>query len=282
MNKLTTAKRAAIVSCLVEGNSIRSTERIAGADKKTILRLLVQLGEACRDYQDRTLVDLPCKKIQADEIWAFCYAKDKNLPESMKDKPGVGSIWTWTAICADTKLVPSFHVGTRDAACAYEFMSDLASRLRGRIQLTTDGHKAYLSAVDGAFGRNIDYAMLIKQYGEPIGEEHRYSPAECTGTHIEEIMGHPKERDVSTSYAERQNLNMRMGIRRFTRLTNAFSKKIENHRHAVSLYYMYYNFCRIHQTTRVTPAMAAGVADHPWEVEEIVGLLKEEAVVILR
>jgi IS1 family transposase len=282
MNKLTTAKRSTIVSCLVEGMSIRSTERITGCDKKTILRLLVQLGEACREYQDRTLIDLPCKKIQCDEIWAFCYAKDKNVPESMKDKRGIGSIWTWTAICADTKLVPSFHVGTRDAACAYEFMADLASRLRGRIQLTTDGLNCYLSAVDGAFGRDIDYAMLIKQYGAAIGEEHRYSPAECTGTRIEEIMGHPKAEDVSTSYVERQNLNMRMGIRRFTRLTNAFSKKIENHAHAVALYYMYYNFCRIHQTTRVTPAMAAGVAEHPWEVEEIVGLLKEEAVVILK
>jgi IS1 family transposase len=282
MNKLTTAKRSTIVSCLVEGMSIRSTERITGCDKKTILRLLVQLGEACREYQDRALVDLPCKKIQCDEIWAFCYAKDKNVPESMKDKHGIGSVWTWTAICADTKLVPSFFVGSRDAACAYEFMSDLASRLRGRIQLTTDGLASYLSAVDGAFGRDIDYAMLIKQYGAAIGEEHRYSPPECTGTHVEEIMGHPKAEDVSTSYVERQNLNMRMGMRRFTRLTNAFSKKIENHAHAVALYYMYYNFCRIHQTTRVTPAMAAGVAEHPWEVEEIVGLLKEEAVVILK
>ena len=281
MNKLTTAKRSAIVSCLVEGNSVRSTERITGCDKKTILRLLVQLGEACRDYQDQTLVNLPCRKVQCDEIWAFAYCKDKNVPEKLADKKKaglVGSIWTWTAICADTKLVPSFHVGTRDAGCAYEFMTDLAGRLQGRIQLTTDGHGAYLNAVRDAFGRDIDYAQLVKIYGEPKGEEHRYSPAECTGTRIEEIIGHPKKADISTSYVERQNLNMRMGIRRFTRLTNGFSKKIENHRHAVSLYYMYYNFSRIHQTTRVTPAMAAGVADHPWEVEEIVALLKEEAL----
>jgi IS1 family transposase len=282
MNTLTIARRAQIVSCLCEGMSIRATSRITGADKKTILRLLADLGEACREYMDRTLVDLPCKRVQCDEIWAFCYAKDKNLPAEMKGTPGVGSIWTWTAIDADTKLVPSFHVGTRDADCAYEFLSDLASRLRGRIQLTTDGHGVYLNAVRDAFGRDIDYSMLIKLYGAVPTEPGRYSPPKCIGTREERIVGYPDKEHVSTSYVERQNLNMRMGMRRFTRLTNAFSKKVENHAHAVALYYVFYNFARIHQTLRCTPAMEAGVADHPWDVEEIVGLLKEEAVVILR
>lgn len=275
MNKLTAERRAAIVSALVEGMSVRATCRMTDTAKGTVLRLLADLGPVCREYMDRTLVNLPCRRVQCDEIWQFCYAKQKNVPEAMKDKAGVGSVWTWTALCADTKLIASFHVGTRDAACAYEFMSDLASRLRGRIQLTTDGHSAYLSAVEGAFGRNIDYAMLIKQYGEPIGEEHRYSPAECIGTRIEEIMGHPQEEHVSTSYVERQNLTMRMSMKRYARLSNGFSKKVENHLHATALHFLHYNFARIHQTLRCTPAMEAGVADHPWTVEEIVGLLEQ-------
>ncbi len=275
MNKLDTDRRSRIVAALVEGMSVRATCRMTDTSKGTVLRLIAELGGVCAEYQDEVLRDLPCKKIQCDEIWSFCYAKDKNLPEKMKDQPGVGSIWTWTAICADTKLVPSFHVGTRDADCAYEFISDLASRLRGRVQLTTDGHAAYLNAVRDAFGRDIDYAMLIKQYGPAIGEEHRYSPPECIGTRIEEIIGHPNAADVSTSYVERQNLTMRMGIRRFTRLTNGFSKKIENHRASVALHFMHYNFARIHETIRCTPAMEAGVSDHPWTVEEIVGLLEQ-------
>jgi len=278
MNKLTTERRAAIVSALVEGMSVRATCRMTDTAKGTVLRLVSELGEVCAAYMDQTLVNLPCRKIQCDEIWAFTYCKDKNVTEKLaeKKKAGlVGSIWTWTAICADTKLVPSFHVGTRDANCAYEFMVDLAGRLRGRIQLTTDGHAAYLNAVRDAFGRDIDYAMLVKLYGEGQGEEHRYSPAECIGTRIEEIIGHPKAEDVSTSYVERQNLTMRMGMRRFTRLTNGFSRKVDNHRASVALHFMHYNFARIHQTIRCTPAMEAGVANHPWTVEEIVGLLEQ-------
>ena len=283
MNRLDTKRRAQILNCLVEGVSIRATSRLTGADKKTILRLLARAGEACLAYQDRTLRNLPCKRVQCDEIWAFCYCKDKNVPADMRGKPGVGSIWTWTAIDADTKLMPCFHVGTRDAGCAYEFMVDLADRLRGRIQLTTDGHGSYLSAVPGAFGRDIDYAMLIKVYGAPpTTEGRRYSPPECLGTKVDEISGYPDPAHVSTSYVERQNLNMRMGMRRFTRLTNAFSKKVENHRHAVALYTMFYNFARIHQTLRCTPAMEAGVADHPWDLEEIAELIQDEEVVILR
>ena len=275
MNKLTTERRTAIVSALVEGMSVRATCRMTDTAKGTVLRLVAELGDVCAAYMDQAMVNLPCKRVQCDEIWQFCYAKQKNLPESMRDKAGVGSVWTWVALCADTKIVPAFHVGTRDAACAYEFLSDLAGRLLGRIQLTTDGHSAYLNAVRDAFGRDIDYAMLIKQYGEPVGEEHRYSPAECTGTRIEEIIGHPQEEHVSTSFVERQNLTMRMSMRRYTRLTNAFSKKVENHRAATAIHFLHYNFARIHQTLRCTPAMEAGVADHPWTVEEIVGLLEQ-------
>jgi IS1 family transposase len=274
MNRLDTDRRSRIVAALVEGMSVRATCRMTDTAKGTVLRLLAELGAACREYQDEVLRDLPCKRVQCDEIWSFCYAKDKNLPASMRHTPGVGSIWTWTVIDADTKLVPSFHIGTRDAACAYEFMSDVASRMRGRIQLTTDGHGAYLNAVRDAFGRDIDYSMLIKMYGETVDTEGRYSPPKCVGTREERILGYPDAAHVSTSYVERQNLTMRMGMRRFTRLTNGFSKKIENHEHSVALHFMHYNFARIHQTLRCTPAMESGVADHPWTVEEIVGLLE--------
>jgi IS1 family transposase len=274
MNRLTTERRTRILAALVEGMSVRATCRMTDSSKGAVLRLLAEIGEVCAAYQDETMRNLPCKRVQADEIWSFCHAKDKNLPASMKGKPGVGSIWTWTAICADTKLVPSWHVGTRDAGCAYEFMVDLASRLRGRVQLTTDGHGAYLVAVPGAFGRAIDYAQLVKIYGVPADAEKRYSPAECLGARVEEISGNPDPEHISTSYVERQNLTMRMGMRRFTRLTNGFSKKIENHRHNVALHFMHHNFARIHQTLRCTPAMEAGVADHPWTIEEIVGLLE--------
>ena len=272
MNKLDTAKRAQIIGCLVEGNSIRATCRMTGAAKNTVVKLLTDVGKACADYQDATLKNLPCKNIQCDEIWSFCYAKEKNVPFEFKGVFGYGDVWTWTAIDADTKLVPSWLVANRSAASAKIFMEDLASRMKDRVQLTTDGHRAYLQAVEDAFAGDIDYAMLIKLY-ESSQEETRYSPAKCTGTDKKTIVGCPVEHLISTSYVERQNLTMRMSMRRFTRLTNAFSKKIENLEAAVALHFMYYNFCRIHKTLRVTPAMEAGVADHVWTPEEIINLI---------
>lgn len=273
MNKLSTEKRAAVVAALVEGNSIRATVRMTGVAKNTVVKLLVDLGAACARYQDEMLRNLPCRRLQCDEIWSFVGAKDKNVPAEKAGKFGVGSVWTWTAIDADTKLVPSFLVGTRDLGSAYTFISDLASRLRHRVQLTTDGYRPYLSAIEDAFGGDIDYAVLVKLYGADAEGEKRYSPAQCIGTRCEVMQGNPDPKHISTSYAERQNLSMRMSMRRFTRLTNAFSKKVENHIAAVAVYFMYYNFGRVHQTLRVTPAMEAGVADHVWTVAEIVGLL---------
>lgn len=243
--------------------------------KGTVLKLLAELGFACREYQSRVLVNLPCRRIQCDEIWAFVGAKDKNLSTEEKGKFGKGSVWTWTALDADTKLIAAWAVGTRDAGAAWEFMTDLSERLRYRVQLTTDGHSAYLSAVEDAFGGQVDYAMLVKQYGAGPVEPGRYSPPECTGIVVKPISGNPDKRHISTSYVERQNLTMRMSMRGFTRLTNALSKKVENHMHAISLHFMHYNFARIHQSLRITPAMAAGVTDHVWTIEEIVGLLYE-------
>jgi len=277
MNKLTIEKRAQVIRCLVEGMSIRATVRITGAAKNTVTKLLTEVGQACRDYQDKVFKNLPCKRIQCDEIWAFCYAKEKNVPEEFRGIFGYGDVWTWTAICADTKLVPSWLVANRSAEAAYIFLKDLASRLKDRIQLTTDGHRAYLTAVEAVFGGDIDYAMLVKLYGNESGStetERKYSPAECTGTKIALVNGIPDKKHVSTSYAERQNLTMRMTMRRFTRLTNAFSKKVDNLEAAVALHFMHYNFCRIHQSLRVTPAMEAGVTDHVWGIEEIINLLK--------
>ncbi|MBI1308612.1 MAG: IS1 family transposase [Proteobacteria bacterium] len=275
MNKLSTPERAKILGMMVEGMAIRAISRLTGASKNTIAKLLVDAGNACSDYQDKTFRNLPCKRVQVDEIWSFVYAKQKNVPQGMKGMPGVGDVWTWTALCADTKLVPSWYVGNRgeDAACT--FVADLAGRLANRIQLTSDGHRAYLEAVAGAFQNNIDYAMLVKLYGNEGGmtPERKYSPAECTGAKKLAITGNPDKKHVSTSYVERQNLTMRMSMRRFTRLTNGFSKKMENHCHALSIYFMYYNFGRVHQTLRVTPAMEAGVADHIWSREEIVALI---------
>jgi IS1 family transposase len=274
MNRTSTEKRAQIIGCLVEGNSIRATVRLTGASKNTVAKLLVDLGRACTEYQDKVFRNLKCKRIQCDEIWSFCYAKDKNVPEEMKGTPGVGSVWTWTSLCPDTKLIPCWFVGDRSAGSAYHFMHDLAGRLANRVQLTTDGHRPYLQAVEDAFGADIDYAMLQKIYGtEQQQGEVRYSPAQCMGARKTVISGTPDHRHVSTSHTERQNLSMRMGMRRFTRLTNAFSKKIENHEHMVALYFMHYNFCRIHQTLRVTPAMEAGIANHVWNLEEIVKLI---------
>jgi len=274
MNRLDIQKRAAILGCLVEGNSIRSTVRMTGAAKNTVVKLLVDLGSACSKYQDKTLRGLSCSRIQCDEIWAFCYAKEKNVPEEKKGQFGYGDVWTWTAICADTKLVLSWIVGDRTADTASAFMYDLASRLTHRVQLTTDGHKVYLEAVEGAFGCEIDYAMLVKLYGSDPEKEKRYSPAKCLGAEKIPVSGKPDNKHVSTSYVERQNLTMRMPMRRFTRLTNAFSKKVENLAHAVSLHFIWYNFGRIHQKLRVTPAMEVGISDHVWTLEEIVNLAK--------
>lgn len=275
MNKLNSQRRSQVVAALVEGNSIRATCRMTGAAKGTVLKLLVDLGSACERYQDVTLRDLKCRRIQCDEIWAFCYAKAKNVPEEHAGEWGYGDLWTWTAIDAETKLVPSWAVGRRDAFTGHAFIRDLASRMAHRVQLTTDGHKVYLEAVEGAFGADVDYAMLVKMYGGDSGRESeaRYSPAQCLGTRTVCIAGRPAPEHISTSFSERQNLTMRMSMRRFTRLTNAFSKKVDNHKAAVALHYMHYNFARIHQTLRVTPAMEAGISDHVWSIEEIVGLL---------
>lgn len=273
MNRLTNEKRSAVVRALVEGCSIRSTVRMTGVSKNTVTKLLVDLGTVCAEYQNETLRNLPCQKLQVDEIWSFVGAKAKNVPEERQGEFGVGDVWTWTAICADTKLVPCWLVGLRDGWHAHEFISDLASRLANRVQLTSDGLHAYLEAVRESFTTGIDYAQLVKLYGSSAEEQRRYSPAECVGCEKRPVIGNPNPAHISTSYAERQNLTMRMMMRRFTRLTNAFSKKVENHAAAVSLHFMYYNFCRRHQTLRVTPAMAAKVTDHLWSVEEMIELL---------
>jgi IS1 family transposase len=265
-----------VIKCLCEGLSIRATVRMTGVAKNTIVKLLAEIGDSCSKYQDKTLRNLSCKRVQCDEIWSFCYAKDKNVPREKRGQFGFGDVWTWTALCADTKLIVSWQVGGRDAGTALGFTEDLASRLANRVQITTDGHRVYADAVEQAFGSNVDYAMLVKLYGnEGRDKQASYSPATCTGTRTIPMIGSPDRNHISTSYVERQNLTMRMSMRRFTRLTNAFSKKVENHIAALSLYFMYYNFCRVHQTLRVTPAMEAGVSDHVWEVEEIVALLEK-------
>ena len=251
---------------------------MTGVAKDTVTKLLVRVGTVCAEYQHKTMRNLTCKRIQCDEIWSFCYAKEKNVPADLRGKFGYGDVWTWTALCADTKIIPCWRVGGRDAWNAQNFMHDLASRLANRVQLTTDGHRVYLTAVEVAFGTQIDYAMLVKLYGnEPKSAETRYSPAQCIGAMATPLIGNPDRNHISTSYVERQNLSMRMHMRRFTRLTNGFSKKIDNHEHMLALYFMFYNFCRIHQTLRVTPAMAAGVSDHVWELRDIVELIRNEA-----
>lgn len=283
MNRLSRDKRVRIVAALVEGNSVRATCRMTGASKGAVLKLLAEIGCACREYQDERLRALTCKRIQCDEIWSFCYAKEKNVLKEIRGTPGVGDVWTWTAIDADTKLVPAWLVGKRDAGYAAEFIADLRSRLKNRVQLTTDGHRAYLEAVDYSFANDVDYAMLVKLYGvDPEADERRYSPAKCIGCRTEVVTGNPEPEHISTSYVERQNLTMQMSMRHFTRLTNAFSKKIENLSHAVALHFMHYNFARVHQALRVTPAMEAGVTDHVWSIEEIVDLVPVERQVILK
>lgn len=273
MNKLTKESQAHVIRLLVEGNSIRSIVRITGVAKNTIVKLLHEVGAACSEYQNKTLRNLTCRRVQCDEIWSFCYAKDKNVPADKKGQFGFGDVWTWTAIDAETKLIVSWMVGGRDGGTARGFMDDLAGRLASRIQLTTDGHRVYLTAVEEAFGSEIDYAMLVKIYGADPGADSKYSPAVCIDCERVAVSGRPKPEHISTSFVERQNLTMRMSMRRFTRLTNAFSKKAENHIAALALYFMFYNFCRIHQTLRVTPAMEAGVSNHVWGTEEIVALL---------
>jgi IS1 family transposase len=276
MNRLDPKRRAQVVAALVEGNSVRATVRMTGVAKNTIQKLLLDLGSACADYMDEHFHKLPCRRVQCDEIWSFIAAKAKNVtPELRKKNPYAGDAWTWVAIDADTKLVCSFAVGGRDAGMAHEFISDLASRLRYRVQLTTDGHKPYLQAVEDAFGSQVDYAMLVKLYGQPSDDERRYSPAKCIGAICQTVTGDPSPKHISTSYVERQNLTVRMSNRRFTRLTNAFSKKIDNHMASLALHYMHYNFCRVHQSLRITPAMEAGLTEHVWSIAELVGLLKQ-------
>lgn len=276
MNRLPLERRACIVGTLAEGSSLSAASRLADVSINTVTKLLVDVGGSCEEYQDRTLRGLKSKRIQCDEIWAFVYAKANNVPENMRGAWGVGDVWTWTAIDADSKLIPSWAVGRRDAFTGHAFMLDLASRLANKVQLTTDGQKVYLEAVEGAFGNDIDYAMLVEMYegdsGKSVPSEARYSPAHCTGARTQKITGDPDQAHISTSYAERANLTMRMGMRRFTRLTDAFSKKVDNHKAALALHFMHYNFARIHKTLQVTPAMEAGVADHVWSLEEIAKL----------
>jgi IS1 family transposase len=267
-------ERARIVAAMVEGNSLRSVSRMTGNSLVTILKLLADFGNVCAEYHNALVRNVSARRVQCDEIWNFCYAKAKNVPAEKKGS-GAGDVWTWVGIDADTKLIISYLVGGRDAGWACQFMEDLESRINGRIQLTTDGHRVYAEAVEQAFGADIDYAMLVKIYGAPMdAPETRYSPATCIGCRTGILSGQPDPKHISTSFVERQNLTMRMSMRRFTRLTNAFSKKLENLRHAVAIHYMHYNFCRVHKTLRVTPAMEAGLTDHIWTLDELVGLLE--------
>ncbi len=275
MNRLTLEKRTQIIGLLVEGNSLRATSRLADVSINTVTKLLVDVGTACQKYHDEHVLNVASKRVQCDEIWSFIYAKDKNLPEKLQGKYGVGSIWTWTALDADSKLMISWLIGNRDAEYAKVFIEDVASRLKNRVQLTTDGLKAYLEAVDQTFGIDIDFAQLVKLYGKSLEGEHRYSPAECTGAFKQVVTGDPKAKHISTSYVETTNLTMRMNIKRFARLTLAFSKKVVNHAHAVALHFMYYNFVRIHKTLRVTPAMAAGISKKLWSIEDLAKLLED-------
>lgn len=279
MNKLDIKTRTMILNMMVEGSSMRSISRIVGVSINTVTKLLVESGEACAAYHDQAVRNVTANHVQCDEIWSFCYSKDKNVKAAKAAPEGAGDVWTWTAIDRDHKMILSYEVGDRSGATAIEFMDDLRARLANRVQLTTDGHKAYLEAVEGAFGGDVDYAMLIKLYGDQGGKtaERKYSPAECTGTKKRSIEGRPDMALVSTSHVERQNLSMRMGMRRFTRLTNGFSKKLENHLHMLSLYFVHYNFVRIHKTLKCTPAMAAGVSDTLHDMEWIVSLIDARA-----
>jgi IS1 family transposase len=276
-NVLSTEMRVRIVAALIEGVSVRGTARMVDVSKDTVAKLSLELGEACIRYMDETMVNLPCKRLQVDEIWAFCYAKQKNVPAAKVGTFGYGDLWAFTGVCADTKIIPTFLVGSRDAGCATAFMQDLSGRLANRVQLTTDGHTMYLSAVEDAFAGAIDFAQLIKVYGDTPQGEHRYSQPDCIGTQKHAITGCPDAKHVSTSYVERHNLTLRRGIRRYTRLTNAHSKKLRNHTAALGLFLCFYNFCKIHTTLRVTPCMAAGVTSRVWEIADLVALLDRPA-----
>ena len=275
MKTLTKELRCAVIRCLVDGVSIRATTRITGVAKNTIQKLTRDLGEAVLEYQDNVLRNLNCKRVECDEVWAFAYCKDKNVPDAMRGEPGVGSIWTWTALCADSKLMISWRLGARDAANAHAFIGDIAERLANKVQLTTDGNRTYLDAVETHLGGKVDYAQLVKQYGNEGNPERSYSPAKCLGASKRQIDGTPDMALVSTSYVERQNLNIRMQNRRYTRLTNAFSKKAEMLAYSVAITFMYHNFVRVHQTLKMTPAMKAGIAKQKWSIEDMVDLLPE-------
>ena len=275
MNKLDATKRAQTLQMMAEGISLRAMTRLTGISRTTLIKLLEDAGQAFSEYMDRTLVNLNCRRIQVDEVWAFCYAKQKNVPTAKAAPAGAGDIWTWVGLDADTKLAVSFYVGNRDGEAALEFVTDLAGRLANRVQLTSDGHRAYLEAVEEAFGSDVDYAQLVKIYGATPEGQRRYSPAVCTGAVKHRVEGNPDPKHVSTSFVERQNLNIRMGNRRMTRLTNGFRKKAENHAHMMAIYFMHYNFVRIHQTLKVTPAMAAGVTSKLWEMSDMVKVLED-------
>ncbi len=285
MNRLSPEKRQQVIASLAEGNSIRATVRMTGVAKNTVTKLLTDMGVVCSALMDREMRNLLCENVQVDEIWAFVGCKEKNVPDERRGEFGIGDVWTWVALDADTKLVPSYLVGSRDIDDARTFMDDLRKRLANRVQLTTDGHNAYLRAVRGAFKDNVDYAQLVKLYGtEPkVSQSTRYSPGVCIGTDRRIVSGNPDPAKISTSFIERQNLTMRMSMRRFTRLTNAFSKKVENLAAAVSLHFAYYNFCRVHKTLGTTPAVAAGLAEKPWTLADLIGLLEQaEAVPVKR
>lgn len=274
MNKLPPTKRAQVLQMMAEGISLRTITRLTSISRTTLQKLLEDAGQAFSEYQDRVLMNLLCKRVQVDEAWAFCYAKEKNVPTAKKAPEGAGDIWTWVGLDADSKLAVSWYVGGHNSEAAEIFINDLAKRLANRVQLTCDGHRPYLQAIEGAFGSAIDYSMLVKVYGEAPEGQRRSSPAVCTGAHKHRIEGSPDPKYISTSFVERQNLSMRMGNRRMTRLTNAFSKKAENHVHMMAIYFMHYNFVRLHQTLKVSPAMAAGVTKRLWEVSDIVDVLE--------
>ena len=276
MNTLSLEKRTQILGMMVEGMSIRAISRLTGASKNTLVKLLADAGEIFSAYHDEHVRNLSCKRLQLDEIWSFVGCKEKNVTPEKKAE-GQGDIWTWTAICADTKLIASWFIGDRTAETGTMFTCDLRSRLAERVQITTDGHRAYLQAMDAAFGDDVDYAMLTKIYGPSSEGQKRYSPAQIKGISKVCCTGAPDVKQISTSYAERQNLSMRMGMRRFTRLTNGFSKNVENHARALAIYFMHYNFVRIHQTLRCTPAMAAGVTNTLWSLEDMAKMLEQTA-----